>query len=204
MSDADINAALSGLRPPMPGKTAFRDRGEEYEGQIVEVLFRHYKTPKPVRDVIWQDMADRTGVGRYTLDAWYRRYPSFPIYLGTAVISHLPKTCTLSKLFLDFGHRPFMQAREALIAAAPQEVVDGTKPCGLIVRWPHLSGPGKAPTGLVIHDRGWSSEVPGTRISWTMQGSKQETLCIEHLSTLLKGIDDESPNRKWEPDEDER
>lgn len=180
---------------------SYPDRSQEFEGQIVQVLYRRYNTPREVRNRIWQTLEDETGQGHHTLDGWYREYPTFPIYLGAAVISHLPKTCTLSKLFLDFGGRPFIRAREEVIQSAPEEVGKG-KPCGLVVRWPYLSGSGDSPTGLVIHDRGWSSNVSGVRISWTMPGSKEETLCVEHLTTMLDGIDNDAPGRKWEPESD--
>jgi len=192
-------------RPPpglddLVGPTAadFRQHStEEYESQITAVLCRHYQIPTTVRKAMMKEHEAQTSVRGLTLDRWHEYYPGFPIYLGAVVITNLPKDSPVSKLFTSFGRRKFMVEYETLLESRP--VSAENMACGLVFRWPHLSGPGAAPTGLVLHNRGIVEEVPGVRMIW-VPPDNGEKLTIEPLSILLKSIHHQADGRKWVPE----
>lgn len=194
---------LSELTPPSTAQSQ-ADRESEFEGLIVVKLCVRYKIPAITRKQMWTVIKDRSGTGRLSLPVWHEFFPSFPVYLGVAVITHLPKDCTISKLFMDFGNRKFIPAYQRVCESVPDG--DAGQPVGLVFRWPHLTGTGDAPTGLIVHNRGWSANVSGVRISWTPpntpEGIGGEKLCIEHFDTFLNGIDADAVGRKWAPSTD--
>lgn len=186
--------------PPRPSKM---EQTASFENQLVQQLCRRYAIPTNVRKEMARTLSDRTGIRRDWLNftIWHETFPDFPAYLGAATMTHLSKNCTVSKLFLSFGTRKFINPYMDLVASAPDHYRG--MPVGLVFRWPHLTNTLESPTGLVLHNRGWSRSVPGVRIDWTPKNDSEETssqtLCIEHFNVFLNGIDHDATGKKWSP-----
>lgn len=175
-------------------------REDDYEEQIVIRLCKHFQIPPAERERMRRHMEGLTGDPRLTLDMWADRFPTFPIYLGCCIITHVSKKTPVSRLFMDFRGRPFMQEYSALLERRPDNATG--RPVGLIFKWPHLDAPGSPWSGLVLTDRTPTWEVPGVRVTWVPPGDL-EPLHIEPLSVLLSSIDHEATGRRWRPEDDE-
>lgn len=174
-------------------------REENFEEQIVLRLCSHYRVPTKERYRMQDAVSGATGKSWLSLDAWYNRFPDFPIFLGVKLITHVSKEATVSKMFLNFRDRRFVKEFDLLQEKRP-ELMSGA-PSGLVFKWPHFPSRGAPPSGLVLTDRPPTWAVPGTRICWVPSGGdeRESPLYIEPLSQLLNSIDYLSDGKKWQP-----
>lgn len=182
----------------------------QFETQIVDHLFNYYDLSRSVRAEIFQETRHGEGQSRLTFQAFFERFPTFPIYLVIRKFRNIVDDASVNRIFSDFLRRKFVKEYEII----EDEIPDGYEgPVGLVFFWPHLKGQIKrkktekvsgvrergGSLGLVLHNRHIVQEVPGVRIWWISKGKAQ--LVIEPLSVLLNSIDKDSSGRKWHPDE---
>ena len=57
------------------------DEQTQFETKIVDHLFNYYDLPRSIRAEIFQETKQGEGPARLTFEAFFERFPTFPIYL---------------------------------------------------------------------------------------------------------------------------
>lgn len=196
MSEKKPAPKLGDITPPTAEELTTNEE-DAFEQRLVERLCRRYGIDRQLRlEMEWRN-DELIGAKRLTFNTWHEMFPTFPVYLGAVIIPHLPKDCTVSKLFTSFGYRKFVKEYARLEQEIPHTAT--SLALGLVFRWPRLSKTGAAVDGLVMHNRSFNPKVPGVRLTWVSKDKSEFT--VETFSTLLHGIDHDAPGRKgWRPD----
>jgi len=153
---------------------------EQFELKVVSDLLTFYGLASHKAELI-RENRQLTGRSALTLYQFHVRFPSFPMYLYSKVVTNLRKDHTVAALMQNFGnmrvYKTYCSVREDHLPA------DCTgQAFGLVLKWPFLNKP------AVLHDMGVSTE----RGSMFVFRGKSETLCLEPLPSLLNGL-------QWNP-----
>lgn len=157
------------------------DRADEtFERKVVSDLLTYYGLASYKAELIAANRQE-TGKRALTLRQFHVRFPAFPMYLHAKIITNLRKDHTVAALLQNFeGLRIYDQYAKIREDHLPADCSGG--PFGLVLKWPFLSKP------AVLHNAGFSTE----RGSMFAFRGKRETLCLEPLPSLLKGL-------RWDP-----
>jgi hypothetical protein len=131
------------------------------------------------QEALWGDR-------RLTFDAFYRRFPDFPIVFLARSAIHIPDLCPPGELFRHFEAN-FLAQWYAEAEARCEKLAEG-RPIGLVVAFDRVRG------GLVLHNGVY--ETRGSKFIHDMaEDQPPHRLTLESFTTLLRFL----ARGDWEP-----
>lgn len=163
----------------------FRERSDEtFERKVVSDILTFHGLAAYKVELIAANRQE-TGQRALTLRQFHIRFPGFPAYLFSKVITNLRNDHTVAALLQNFANsRIYTQYCTIREDQLPADV--SAKAFGLVIKWPYLQKP------AVLHNLGASTE----RGSMFVCRAKKETLILEPLPSFLRGLG-------WDPSQDE-
>lgn len=149
-------------------------RDAQYEDKVVGHLLYRFHLSR-FKAQLLMDWQRHCGKAALALPAFFRRFPTFPIYLTALQIPFIERECTVRRLFNSMSTRPMVKRYEEFVSEGliPEDFAD--KALGLVFPWPHIDH------GLILHDglvdienKPAAGTRPQVRLIWTLPEQKRK------------------------------